>query len=146
MRTAGYISGYISVVDAFRLLEAGITVYVVSAPPETNALPLDGGWKDDDGKVHLDCSAVVLNPATARAIGEKYNQQCILQITPCFDGKSEVYLLKDSPLARQVSLDYCGGYTADGEYLFTAVDADCSPFEEAYEDLLIADIEFIPVK
>jgi hypothetical protein len=138
--------GYLSAIDAIRLLEAGVPIYVVSAPADTNALPLDGAWKDDNGQVYFDCSAVVLNPATAREIGREYNQQYILRITPCADGNSKVYLLKDSELARKVSLAYCGGYTADGVYLFTAVDANRCPFEDDYDDWLYADCELIPVK
>ena len=138
--------GYISALDAFRLLQAGLTLYVVSAPPETNALPLEGGWKDDNGNLHFDCSAVVLNPETARTIGRAFRQQCILRITPCANGTSEVYLLKDTALTRQVALAYAGGYTADGEYLFTAVNAERSVFEDDYADWLTADVEFIPCK
>jgi len=146
MRTVGYISGYISAVDAFYLLRAGIPVYAVSAPLETHALPLAGGWKDDDGNIHIDCSAFVLNPSTAHEIGREHNQQCIMRITPCANGNSRVYLLKDSEFARQVSLNYCGGYTADGESLLTAVEKERSPFVEEYTDWLYADVEFIPCK
>jgi len=138
--------GYISALDAFRLLQAGIPLYIVSAPLESQALPLEGGWVDDDGVVYLDCSAIVLNPETAHRIGREYNQQCILRICPCYDGKSEVYLLRDTPFSRQVALEYAGGYTADGEWLFTATNPDGFPLSEAYEDCLPADIEFIPVK
>jgi len=138
--------GYLSALDTFRLLQAGITVYIVSAPLESRALPLEGGWKDDEGRIHLDCSCVCLNIETAYKIGRLYDQECILRITPCADGESEVYLLNDTAFARQVSLDYCGGYTADGEYLFTAVSRDHAPFEDSYIDWLPADMEFIPVK
>jgi len=138
--------GCISACDAFYLLQAGITVYVVSAPLSTEALPLDGAWKDDDGNVHLDCSAVVLNPATAHSIGRAYQQQFILRITPCSDGNSEVYLLPDSEFARKCVLNYCGGYTADGEYLFTAVERERSPFLDSYTDWVYADVEFVPVQ
>ena len=139
--------GYISVLDAIRLLEAGLPVYVVSAPPETQALPLEGAWKDDEGRIHFDCSCVCIDAEKAHAIGRAYNQQCILRLYPCHDGQGGVYLLKDTPFARQVSLDYAGGYTADGEWLFTAVQNDAdAPFDEAYEEYVPADIEFVPVK
>ena len=146
MATVANRFGYLNAVDAFRLLQAGLTVFIVSAPPETQALPLDGGWKDDDGNLHYDCSAVVLNPETALTIARAFRQQCIMSITPCYDGNSEIYLLKDSELARKACLAYCGGYTADGEYLFTAVARDCAPFIDSYTDWLYADVEFIPVK
>jgi len=141
----GYF-GYISVLDGYRLLEAGIPLYIVSAPLESRALPLEGGWKDDDGVVYLDASCICINPETAHRIGREYNQKCILRLYPCYDGKSEVYLLRDTPFTRQVALQYAGGYTADGEWLFTAVDANHSPFTEAYEACLPVDMEFLPVK
>ena len=137
--------GYISVVDAIRLLEAGLPVYVVSAPLETQALPLEGAWVDDDGRVHYDCSCVCINPETAHRIGKQFNQQCILRLCPC-EGGAEVYLLKDTPFVRQIALQYAGGYTADGEWLFTAIDANRSPFEDAYEECIPVEMEFIPVK
>ena len=146
MRDTGYISGYISASDAFYLLQAGITLYVVSAPVDTHALPLAGAWKDDTGTIHADCSAVVLNPATAHEIGREYNQQYILRITPCADGNSEVYLIPDSEFAREVALKFAGGYTADSRWLFTAVDREKSIFEDGYTDWLYADCELIPVK
>jgi hypothetical protein len=142
MRTMGYLSA----TDAFRLLQAGLTVYVVSSPTDSCALPLEGAWVDGEGNTHYDCSAVVLNPETAHAIGRAYRQQCFIRITPCANGNSEVYLLRDSAFARQVALAYCGGYTADGDYLFTAVDGDRNPFEDGYTDWLCADVEFVPVR
>jgi hypothetical protein len=138
--------GYITVLDGFRLLQAGIPLYIVSAPLDSRALPLEGGWTDDEGVVYLDASCITLNRETALRIGREYNQQCILRLYPCYDGKSEVYLLRDTPFSRQVALEVAGGYTADGEWLFTAIDANRSPFEDAYEDYLPADMEFIPVK
>jgi len=139
--------GYISALDAIRLLEAGLPVYVVSAPKDTDALPLEGAWKDDEGRIHYDCSCVCINPETAYAIGRAYNQQCILRLYPCHSASGGVYLLKDTPFVRQVALDYAGGYTADGEWLFTAVQSDAdAPFDEAYEEYVPADIEFVPVK
>jgi hypothetical protein len=121
-------------------------VYVVSAPTDTNALPLEGAWRDDNGKVHYDCSAVVLNPATAHTIGRIFQQECIMRITPCANGSHEVYLLDDNAFTRKVAVDYCGGYTADGSHLFTAVEANRAPFEDCYVDWITADVEFIPVK
>ena len=138
--------GYISALDAFRLLQAGLTVYVVSAPPETDALPLEGAWRDDTGTAHFDCASIVLNPETARTIGRAFRQQYILRITPDANGNSEVYLIKDTPFARQVALNVAGGYTADGNWLFTAVDREKSIFEDGYTDWLYADCELIPVK
>ena len=146
MRTVGYLFGYLTVVDAFRLLEAGFPVYIVSAPLESNALPLEGGWKDDDGKVHLDCSCICLSLEKARQIGREYNQECILALYPSADGEAEAYLLVDTPFARQVALDYAGGYTGDGEYLLVGVKGDASPFSEAYEDWTPVDMQFLPVK
>jgi len=137
--------GYISVADTIRLLEAGLPVYVVSAPPETQALPLEGAWVDENGRVHYDCSCVCINPETAHKIGKQFNQQCILRLYPC-EGGSEVYLFKDNPFIRQIALQYAGGYTADGEWLFTAISADSSPFENAYEECIPVEMEFIPVK
>ena len=138
--------GYLSALDAISLLQAGIPVYIVSSPLETRALPLEGAWKDEEGRIHYDCSCICINPQTAYRIGKEYNQQCILRLYPAFDGKGEVYLLKDTPFARQVALEYAGGYTADGEYLFTAVDGDNSPFLEAYEEVIPVEIDFLPVK
>jgi hypothetical protein len=138
--------GYLSVLDAFRLLEAGLPVYIVSAPIESRALPLEGGWKDGEGRVHLDCSCICLSLEKARQIGREYNQECILAIYPSANGEAEVYLLIDTPFARQVALDYVGGYTGDGEYLLVAVKGDASPFSEAYEEWLPADMRFVPVK
>jgi len=138
--------GYLSVVDAIRLLQAGLPVYVVSAPAETQALPLEGAWVDDDGNIHYDCSCICINLETAIRIGKEYNQECILGLYPHHDGKGEVYLLKDTPFTRQIALEYAGGYTADGEWLFTAVNSDNFPLSEAYEEYVVADIEFRPVK
>ena len=139
--------GYLTVVDAIRLLQAGLPVYIVSAPVDTQALPLDGAWQDDDGRVHYDCSCICLSVEKALEIGRMFNQQCILRLYPSHSANGSVYLLKDSPLARQVSLEYAGGYTADGDWLFTAVDNNRSvPFQESYEEWVPADIEFIPVK
>jgi len=144
MRDTGYIAGYLTVADAIDLLQAGLPLYIVSAPADTHALPLAGAWKDDTGKIHTDCSAVVLNPATAREIGREYNQQCILRLYPSHCAKGRVYLLKDMPLNREVALHYCGGYTADGTFLFTATEKDV-PFIEDYVEWVPVDIEFIPV-
>jgi len=139
--------GYLSALDAIRLLEAGLPVYVVSAPPETQALPLEGAWKDDEGRIHYDCSCVCIDAEKAHAIGRAYNQQCILRLYPSAFAKSGVFLLKDTPFVRQIALDYAGGYTADGEWLFTAVDnINTLPLEEEYEEYVPADIDFVPVK
>jgi hypothetical protein len=138
--------GYLSALDGFRLLQAGLPIYIVSAPIESQALPLEGTWRDEEGKVHLDCSCICLSLEKAYEIGKAYNQQCILRLYPCYDGKAEVYLLKDTAFARQVSLDLAGGYTADGDWLLVAIAGDCSPFSEAYEDMLPADMDFLPVK
>jgi hypothetical protein len=139
--------GYISAMDTIRLLQQGIPVYIVSAPYESRVLPLDGAWVDDDGKVHLDCSAVVLNPEVANAIGRKYNQECILRLYPTYFAKNGVFLLQDTPFTRKIALDYAGGYTADGEWLFTAVkDIYTLPLEEEYEEYVPVDIDFLPVK
>jgi len=139
--------GYLSVVDAIRLLEAGLPVYVVSAPKDTDALPLEGAWKDDDGRIHYDCSCICISVETALQIGREYNQECILRLYPQHNGSGGVYLLKDTPFTREISLQYAGGYTADGEYLFTAfTDDGNSPFTEAYEEYVPVDVEFIPVK
>ena len=144
MRNTTRPLGYLSVVDAFTLLEAGLPVYIVSAPSETLALPLHGAWRDGDGTLHIDCSAIVLSPLTAHAIGREYNQQCILRLYPSHCGNGEVYLLRDIPLNREIALQYCGGYTADGTHLLTATTADVS-FED-YEDFVPVDIDFVPVK
>ena len=136
--------GYLSAVDAFTLLEAGLPVYIVSAPSETLALPLQGAWRDGDGTLHIDCSAIVLSPLTAHAIGREYNQQYILRLYPSHCGDGEVYLLRDIPLNREIALQYCGGYTADGTHLLTATTADV-PFED-YVDFVPVDIDFVPVK
>jgi hypothetical protein len=139
--------GYLSAIDAIRLLEAGLPVYIVSAPADTHALPLDGAWVDDDGRIHYDCSCVCINTETAHAIGRKYNQQCILRLYPSCFTKSGVFLLKDTPFTRTIALDYAGGYTADGEWLFTAVEnINTLPLEEEYEEFIPAEVEFIPVK
>ena len=136
--------GYLSAVDAFTLLEAGLPVYIVSAPSETLALPLQGAWRDGDGTLHIDCSAIVLSPLTAHAIGREYNQQCILRLYPSHCADGTVYLLRDIPLNREIALKYCGGYTADGTHLLTATTADV-PFED-YVECVPVDIDFVPVK
>jgi len=138
--------GYLSVVDAIRLLEAGIPVYIVSAPLETDALPLEGVWLDDEGNIHHDCSCVCISVETAHYIGREYNQQCILRLYPSHDAQGEVYLLRDTPFTRQIALEYAGGYTADGEWLFTATNSDNFPLSETYEECVPVEIEFIPVK
>jgi len=139
--------GYLSAIDAIRLLEAGIPVYVVSAPIDSQALPLEGAWKDDEGRIHFDCSCICIDAEKAYAIGRAYNQECILRLYPSAFAESGVFLLKDTPFVRQVALDYAGGYTADGEWLFTAVDnINTLPLEEEYEEYVPADIEFVPVK
>jgi hypothetical protein len=139
--------GYLTVVDAIRLLEAGVPIYVVSSPADTNALPLEGCWKDDDGRVHYDCSCICINAETAYAIGRAYNQQCILRLYPSCFAKSGVFLLRDTPFVRQIALEYAGGYTADGNWLFTAVeDIHTLPLEEEYEEYVPAEIDFLPVK
>jgi len=138
--------GYLSAVDAIRLLEAGLPVYVVSAPLDTRALPLEGAWRDEEGRIHYDCSCICLSVEKAYEIGRLYNQECILRLYPSSTAEGEVYLLRDTPFARQIALEYAGGYTADGEYLFTAITGDTSFLEEAYEDFLPVDIDFLPVK
>jgi hypothetical protein len=138
--------GYLSVLDAIRLLQAGLPIYVVSAPVDTNALPLEGGWKDEEGRIHYDLSCICLNIEKAYEIGRLFNQECILSLYPSSTPNGEVYLLKDTPFARQVALEYAGGYTGDGEWLFTAITGDTSIFEEAYEDFVPVEIDFLPVK
>ncbi len=138
--------GYLSVSDAYTLLKAGITLYIASAPLETHALPLQGGWVDDDGRVHLDCACILLNPQTARQIAQEYNQVCFMSITPDANGNSKVYLIPDNDLSRQVALSHCGGYTTDGKHLLTACPSDKSPFIDGSVDCLPAQVEFIPVK
>jgi hypothetical protein len=138
--------GYITALDGIRLLQAGIPIFVVSAPLDTRALPLEGGWKDEEGRIHYDCSCICLNIEKAYEIGRLYEQECILALYPSYASEGEVYLLKDTPFARQIALEYAGGYTADGEWLFTAFKGDASPFSEAYEEFLPVEIEFLPVK
>jgi len=138
--------GYLSASDAITLLEAGLPIYIVSAPPETNALPLDGAWVDGDGTLHIDCSAIVLSPLTAHEIGRAFKQQCIMRVYPCANGNSAVYLLRDTEFVRQVALKYCGGYTADGEHLLTAVPRERDIFTDGYVEYTTADVEYIPVK
>jgi hypothetical protein len=138
--------GYLSATDGFRLLQAGLPIYIVSAPASTRAFPLDGAWKDDDGIVYFDKSVIVLNAETAHRIGRAYNQQTILYLYPCSDGNAEVYLMKDTPFAREVCLTYAGGYTADGENLLVAVNAERSPFLHDYTDWVSADMVFLPVR
>jgi len=138
--------GYISASDAIRLLEAGLPVYIVSAPLDTRALPLEGAWKDEQGRIHYDCSCICLSVEKAYEIGRLYNQECILRLYPSSTAKGEVYLLKDTPFARQIALEYIGGYTADGEYLLTALVGETSLFEEAYEEFLPVEVDFLPVK
>jgi hypothetical protein len=140
MRTRGYLT------DIFYLLHAGRMVYIVSAPAETHALPLDGAWVDDDGNLHIDCAAVVFSHTTAREISRAFRQQCFLHIAPCANGLHKVYLLKDTPLLRQVALKWAGGYTADGEHILVAVDADNSKFFTDYIGCITANIDFVPVQ
>jgi len=138
--------GYLSVLDAIRLLDSGIPVYVVSAPQDTEALPLDGAWVDDDGRIHYDCSGICISLEKALQIGRAYKQECILCLYPEYNAKSQVYLLKDTPFTRQIALQYAGGYTADGEWLFTAMDANRSPFEDAHEDCVPVEVVFRKVE
>jgi hypothetical protein len=78
---------------------------------------------------------------------DSYNQQCILRLYPSYSAKSGVFLLQDTPFTRQVALEYAGGYTADGNWLLTAVEnPDTLPLEESYEEYLPVEIEFLPVK
>ena len=138
--------GYLSALDGFRLLQAGLPLYIVSASPNNRAFPLEGAWRDDNGVVYFERACICLNPETAHKIGRVYNQRYILRLYPDPDGNSEVYLFRDTSLTRKVALAYGGGYTADGEYLFTAVPSDRSPFEDDYNDWLTADAELIPVR
>jgi hypothetical protein len=139
MGTREYLMGI------FYLLQAGRTVYIVSAPADTHALPLDGAWIDDNGNLHMDCAAVVFSPTTAYTISRAFHQKCFLHITPCPNGLHRVYLLKDTPLLRQVALKWAGGYTADGQHILVAVDANNSKFFTDYIGCLTANIEFVSV-
>jgi hypothetical protein len=139
--------GFLNTSDAFTLLKAGLAVYIVSAPTETRAFPLDGAWMDAEGNLHTDCSCILLNIATAHALGKEYNQQCILALYPSPIAKGSVYLLKDIPLNREIALRFAGGYTADNEHLLVAFDDDSRcPFIDGYTEYLPVEVEFIPVK
>jgi hypothetical protein len=139
--------GYLNVAGVFRLLQAGISVYIASAPADTNALPLEGGWVDTDGEVHLDLSEAYLNKDTALSVARTYKQECILALEPNPNAQGKVFLLKDLPLNREICLRYAGGYTADGSHIITAVqDGKSVPFIEELVKSVPVEVSFLPVK
>jgi hypothetical protein len=141
------MASQIGVLDAFSLLSAGIPVYIASAPEATNALPLQGAWKDDEGRIHHDLASVYLLCETALEVGAVFRQECILALTPNPNGAGCVCLLRDTPLNRRIALCYAGGYTADGEYLLTAFTGSLGlpEFVEGEPEILSADVAFLPV-
>jgi len=136
------------VLDAFRLLQRGVPVYIASAPEDECAFLLKGAWRDDDGRVHYDRSTIYLQRQTALEVARAFQQQCILALVPFEDAEGAVYLLKDTPLNRTLALRYAGGYTADGEYLFTACTAgvDLPVNIEGEAEVVYADVSFPAVQ
>jgi hypothetical protein len=132
------------VLDAFRLLEKGVPVYVASASEDESAFPLKGAWKDDEGRIHYDRSTFYLQRRTALEVARAFQQQCILALTPRSEAEGTVYLLKDTPLNRTLALQYAGGYTADGEYLLVACTAgtDLPVNIEGEVEVVSADVAF----
>jgi len=139
--------GYLTVAGVHRLLKAGIPVYIASAPIETNALPLQGGWIDGDGEVHLDLAQAYLNKDTALEVARTFQQECILALEPNPNAQGKVFLLKDLPLNREICLRYAGGYTADGEYIITAVqEGKAVPFLQELVESVPVEVSFLPVE
>jgi hypothetical protein len=132
------------VLDAFRLLQKGVPVYIASAPEDEAAFLLKGAWRDEEGRIHFDRSTIYLQRSTALEVARAFRQECILALTPYTDAEDAVYLLKDTPLNRTIALRYAGGYTADGEYLLVAVKAgaDLPVYVEGEHDMLPADVSF----
>jgi len=139
--------GYLTVAGVYRLLKAGIPAYIASAPADTHALPLEGGWVDADGEVHLDCAEAYLNKDTALAVARSFEQECILALEPNPTAEGKVFLLKDIPLNREICLHYAGGYTADGSHIITAVqDGKAVPFVQELVESVPVKVSFLPVK
>jgi hypothetical protein len=136
------------VLDAFRLLQKGVPVYVASAPEDECAFLLKGAWKDDEGRIHYDRSTIYLQRRTALEVARAFRQECILALTPYADAEGAVYLLKDTPLNRSLALQYAGGYTADGEYLLVActAGADLPVNIEGEAEVVYADVAFPAVQ
>jgi len=135
--------GFLSVLDAFTILRAGVPIYIASAPERSNTLPLRGGWKDEVGTVHYDRACVYLSEQKAMRVARAFGQQCILALAPNPNAKGRVYLLQDSVRNRVYALYRAGGFTADGDYLLVAVADGELPFEPVGEaHSLPADIFF----
>jgi hypothetical protein len=139
--------GYLTVAGVYRLLKAGIPVYIASAPLTSDTLPLYGGWVDAEGEVHLDKAEAYLNKDTALAVARNFEQECILALEPNSTAEGKVFLLKDIPLNREVCLRYAGGYTADGSHIITAVqDGKAVPFVQELVESVPVKVSFLPVK
>ena len=113
----------VNVVDAFRLLKAGVPIYIASAPEATGEIRLREAWKDDDGDIRYDYSAVYLAEEPALTVARAFNQPYILALTANPKAKAKAYLLPDTIRNRVYALRYAGGYISDGTYLMTAVEA-----------------------
>jgi hypothetical protein len=147
VRTMEPMATQLTVMDAFSLLSAGVPVYIASAPEASNAMPLRGAWKDDEGRIHHDLASVYLCRETALEVGAVFQQECILALTPNPNGAGCVCLLPDTPLNRRIALCYAGGYTADGQHLLTAFTGSLGlpEFVEGEPEILFTDVEFLPV-
>jgi len=125
--------GYLSVSDAFTILRAGIPAYIASAPEPSGALPLRGGWKDDEGNLPFEVFCVYLSKETALKVARAFQQRFIIALTPNPEAQGRVYLLQDTVRNRVLSLRYAGLYIADGTHLMTAVADGELPFEPVGE-------------
>jgi hypothetical protein len=136
----------ISVFEVFSLLKTGTAVYIASAPVPAEGMRLRGAWQDESGNTHFDYSGVFLSKEAALSVARAHNQQCILALMPSPYARGKVYLIQDTIANRTLALQKAGGYTADGEWLFTAVPEDHSPFTDDYTECLPVIVEFLPVQ
>jgi len=134
--------GFLSVSDALTILRAGLPVYIASAPEVSGALPLRGGWKDDEGNLPYEVFCVYLSKDTALQVARAFGQKFIISITPNPEATGRVYLLQDTMRNKVLSLRYEGLYVADGTHLLTKADGELR-FEPIGEvQSLPADITF----
>ncbi len=140
-----HIGSLNDVLEAYNLLKAGTPIYIASSSTPSDEMRLLGAWTDEFGNVYFDYSAVYLDRQDALQVARANQQQCILALYPAKSGRGRVYLLRNTPSNRQVALRTCGGYTADKEWLITAVDSDRAPFKD-YIDAIPVVVEFVPVE
>jgi hypothetical protein len=120
--TMAKLTADVNVADAFRLLKTGVPIYIAPAPEATDEIRLREAWKDNNGDIHYDYSAVYLDKDTALQVARAFNQDSILALRLAKRGKGKAYLLRDTIHNRVMTLLHAGGYTADGNFLLTATD------------------------